>query len=106
MFKAFRLDTDGHLDSFGRSGSTAGRFGVVSGITSDDKGHIFVTDTLRCVIMIFDKNLSFIREFGYRSLGPEGLIAPKDLVMGNNGKIYVTRMGSHGVGTFVVSGDD
>ena len=58
------------MTSFGRPGSAAGRFGVIAGITFDSRGNIFVADRLKCVVMAFDKNFTFLAEFGYR--GPEG----------------------------------
>jgi len=56
---------------------------------SDDEGYIYVADKLRCVVIIFDKEFRFQNEFGHRSLRPGGLIAPNDLEVDTQGRIYV-----------------
>jgi DNA-binding beta-propeller fold protein YncE len=47
LFQAFRYSTDGELTSFGKSGSGKGKFGVASGIATDDQGYVYVSDRLR-----------------------------------------------------------
>jgi hypothetical protein len=106
IFSAFRMDSEGQIESFGVPGDTVGKFGVVSGIASDEEGHIFVADKLRCVILVFDQNLNFVFEFGYRSDHPAGLIAPDSIVIGSNGKMFITRQGEYGVGVFQFEDDN
>jgi hypothetical protein len=92
MFKAFRLSPEGEIASFGKAGSIAGRFGVVAGIASDNRGNILIVDTLRCVVMVFSgEDFSFVTEFGYRGLAPGKLIAPKEVAVDGKGRIYVTQ---------------
>jgi hypothetical protein len=105
LFQAFKLSPDRTLVSFGRRGSAPGRFNVVGGIASDDKGYYYLTDTLRCVVMIFDKDFNFQTEFGYRGLGPGNLIAPKELGVDKAGRVYVNQSRRRGVSVFQVKID-
>ncbi|MDA8173667.1 MAG: hypothetical protein M0018_03640 [Nitrospiraceae bacterium] len=99
-FRAYKVTPDGKASGFGQGGDGPGKFGVVSGIAVDSKGYIYVSDRLRCVVMIFDKNLDFVKEFGFRSYGPGGLIVPDDMVIGKDGTLYVSQGGDRGVDVF------
>jgi DNA-binding beta-propeller fold protein YncE len=103
LFTAFRLNTDGTLENFGRAGSGPGKFGVVAGIAADRDGDIYVTDRLRSVVMIFDKSFNFLGEFGYRGNAPGNLTVPNDIVLGNNGKVYVSQGAGQGVSCYRIS---
>ncbi len=100
LFRAYRITPDGKAVSFGRGGSGPGRFGVAAGIAVDDNGFIYVTDRLRCCVLVFDKDLNFRTEFGYRGYGPGSLIVPSDVVTGPGGRIYVSQAGNRGVSVF------
>ncbi len=102
LFSAFRLSPDGELQRFGRPGSASGKFGVVGGITSDDIGHIYVSDRLRNVVLIFNKNLHFLAEFGYSGWPRSNLVAPNDLAIDRNGRLYVAQAANRGVSVFKV----
>ena len=102
LFQAYKLSPDRTFVSFGRRGSAPGRFNVVGGITADDKGNYYLTDTLRCVVMIFDKDFNFQTEFGYRGFGPGNLIAPKDLGVDSAGRVYVNQSRRRGVSVFKI----
>ena len=99
-FRAYKVTPDGKVYGFGHGGDGPGAFGVVSGIAVDDKGYIYVADRLRCVILIFRKNLQFLREFGNRSYAAGGLIVPTDLVVARDGTLYVSEGGNSGVDVF------
>ncbi len=90
LFSAFSYVPDlGELAVFGAAGSGPGKFGVVAGITTDGKGNIYVSDRLRSVVMIFNSNLEFQTEFGFRGLNRGNLIVPDDLVVdGRRGYVY------------------
>jgi len=103
LFQAFRLSPDGTIKPFGRSGGGPGTFGVVAGIVSDDKGFIYITDRLRCVVMVFDNDLEFVTEFGFRGYGPGNLIVPDDIDVDRAGRVYVSQAGGRGVSVFSVS---
>ncbi len=104
-FKAFKMTPAGKISSFGQGGDGPGKFGVASGIAVDKKGYIYVTDKLRCAVLIFDKNLTFVREFGYRGYGMGGLIVPTDLVIDREGTLYVAQGGNRGVDVFKMGYD-
>lgn len=105
LFQAYKLSPDRKIVSFGQRGSAPGRFNIVGGIASDDKGYLYLTDTLRCVVMVFDKDFKFLKEFGYRGFGPENLIAPMELSVDNSGRIYVSQSARRGVSVFQVKID-
>ncbi len=99
-FKAFVLSPDGAIASFGRPGSVPGSFGIASGIAADGHGHIFVADRLRGVVLVFDDKMQFVTEFGDGTNGHLVLMTPRDLVSGDNGKVYVTQGRQIGVAVF------
>jgi DNA-binding beta-propeller fold protein YncE len=106
LFTACVVSQDGKLKSFGVRGSAPGKFNVVSAIVADDKGYYYIADTLRCVVMVFDKEFKFQTEFGYRGFDPGNLIAPSDLAVDNTGKVYVTQGRRRGVSVYRVSMGD
>jgi DNA-binding beta-propeller fold protein YncE len=102
MFKAFRFSPDGQLAAFGSAGNLPGRFNLVSGIVTDDKGNIYVTDILRCTVSVFDKEFKFQAQLSQRGLGPGDLIAPSELVIDKSGKLYVSQSRNRGISVFRV----
>lgn len=104
QFKAYVVSPDGKLAaSFGKAGSAPGRFGIVSGIARDDQGNYLVVERLRSVVMIFDKEFRFLKEFGYRGEKPDNLIRPNQVAVGNAGKLFVTQVRNRGVSVFSVT---
>jgi len=71
----------------------------VAGIATDDSGNIYIADTLKSVVMIFDKDFKFIMELGYRGEKPGNLIAPRNMIV-NNGNIYVSQSRKRGVSVY------
>jgi len=102
LFSAFRLSPGGELMEFGRAGSGPGKFGVVSGITVDEMGYIYVADRLRSVVLVFDPSFKFQTEFGYRGDRPSSLMVPDDLAIDREGNIYVGQAANRGVSVFRV----
>jgi hypothetical protein len=100
----FRLRPDGQLDYFGKAGSSPGQFGVVSGVAIDEQGYIYVSDRLRCVVMVFDKDFNFVNEFGYRGYGPSNLIVPSDVAVAN-GNIFVSQAAYRGVSCYRITSE-
>ena len=104
FFRAYVLAPDGKLRQFGQKGSSPGRFGTAAGIAADADGHVYVADTLRSAVLVFDAaDFRFVGEFGGRG-GPGGLVAPLD-VAASGGKVYVTQSVG-GIKVFGVQFDD
>jgi hypothetical protein len=106
LFSAFKLPPRGDLMRFGKSGSAMGKFGVAAGIATDDMGYIYVSDRLRSVVLVFDRDLRFQTEFGYRGDQPSNLIVPDDLAVDSRGNVYVGQAANRGVSVFEVVHQD
>jgi hypothetical protein len=100
LFSAYRLYPDGNVSSFGKPGSAPGRFNIVGGIVLDDKGNYLVVDRLKCTVMVFDRNYNFLTQFGFRGFKPGNLIAPDDIAIDSDGRVYVTQNGRRGVSVY------
>lgn len=101
LFAAYVIGPSGELRSFGSKGSVPGKFNVAGGIAVDERGFIYVTDTLRAVVIAFDPQLRFVAEFGGRGLEPGRLVAPLE-VAAANGRVYVSQNRKRGVSVFGV----
>lgn len=101
--RAFILTKDKKVISFGKRGSAPGRFGIPTGIARDNEGNIYVSDKLRSCILVFDKELRFLREFGFRGFRPDNLIVPGLLAIDNKGRLYVTQLRKRGISVFKVA---
>lgn len=105
LFKVFKITPDRKMTFFGKPGGAPGRFGIVAGIITDNKGNYVVVDKLKCAVIVFDKNLNFVTEFGYRGPQPDNLIAPNDIAIDKDDKIYVTQSRKRGVSVFRLTYD-
>ena len=103
LFSVYRVSAAGKVEVFGEAGSSPGKFSIVSGVAVDNDGHIYLSDRNRSVVMIYSPELKFLHEFGYRGIGPAGLIVPRDLGVDGNGTVYVSQMGSRGIKAFRAS---
>jgi len=104
LHKVFVVSPDGKVTaSFGKAGSAPGLFGIVGGIAKDDWGNYLVVERLRSVVMVFDKEFQFLKEFGYRGDKPGNLMRPNEVVVGKAGKIFVNQLRSRGVSVFSVT---
>jgi hypothetical protein len=101
--KACKLSPDGTVAMFGKRGSAPGKFGVPSGIVADKSGNYLVSDKLRCVILVFDSDFKFVKEFGYPGKKPDRLLGPSVMAFGAEGKLYVGQLGKRGVNVYRVS---
>jgi hypothetical protein len=97
---AFKLTPDLRLFLISRRGSGAGKFGIPSSISVDSKGNYLVSDLLRHAVMIFDKDLNYIDEFGGRYKGDFSIIAPRNIIIDKNDRIYVSQTDGMGVSVF------
>ncbi len=103
LFRAFRLSPDEKITAFGMPGSGPGKFGIASGITTDERGYIYVSDRLRCVVLVFGNSLQFQMEFGYRGYGKGNLIVPGSLAVDAEGRLYVSQAANRGVSVFRIT---
>jgi hypothetical protein len=101
-FTAHVVSPRGEIRTFGSAGSTPGRFNIVGGIASDQAGNLFVTDVLRSVVMVFDRKLEFLHEFGHRGSDEAGLNGPRDVVAAG-GRVFVSQNARRGVSVFRIS---
>ncbi len=93
----------GEVRTFGEPGSRPGKFGLAGPLAVDDAGNIFVGDLLRSVVLVFSRDLEFIREFGGYGLGEKNLIRPSSLAVSPGGKLFVSQMRQAGVSVYRVS---
>ena len=100
LFRAYKISPDRKVSYFGKAGSTPGRFNIVAGIASDSKGNILVVDKLKCSVMVYDKNFNFLNQFSSRGWKPGFLIAPEDVAVDNQDRVYVTQAGNKGISVF------
>ena len=105
LFSAYRLSPDGALASFGQPGSSPGKFNIVGGIAADRHGNYLVTDVLKSVIMVFDQDFRFVKQFSTYGTGPGELIGPKDLYIDTRDRLYVTQGRKRGVSVFRLAYD-
>jgi hypothetical protein len=104
LFRVYKYSPDGTLNWFGKAGSSAGRFGIISGIAVDSRGNVLVSDKLRSVVMVFDRDFKFVTEFGDRGVRPENLFVPDNLAIDRQDRLYVSQGRKRGVSVFALAG--
>jgi DNA-binding beta-propeller fold protein YncE len=105
LARVYRLSSEGTLQSFGRRGSTPGKFGVPADVIMDATGkYLLVADILRCVVLVFDKGFQFQTEFGLRGYKPSNLIGPMYMAVDGDNRIYVSQLRNRGVNVYQLSG--
>ena len=104
LFVAYRMSLDHKVESFGSPGNLAGKFNVVAGIASDDKGYIYVADILKSVIMVYDKDFNFQMMFGHRSKERGSVDSPQQVEMMKD-KLIVNQARNKGVSVFRIQYD-
>lgn len=103
LFKVYVVAPDGTTRAFGKVGSAAGNFGIVAGVAWDRNGNIVVSDRLRNVVMIFDEQFRFVREFGQNGVAKNQVARPGGLAVGTGGKLYVSQLGNRGIAVFAMN---
>jgi hypothetical protein len=103
LFRAYKISTDRNVAYFGKPGGGPGRFNIVAGIVTDSRGNILVVDKLKCAVMVYDKNFNFLNQFSSRGWAPGFLIAPEDIVIDNQDRVYVTQAGNKGISVFKIT---
>lgn len=103
FFQAYKLTPDRKLSSWGAPGGAPGKFNVVTDIATDDKGNIYVVDTLKAAVQVFDKDFHFVTQFGGRGWDPGDLIAPQGIVIDSKGMAYVSQSANRGVNVYKIT---
>jgi DNA-binding beta-propeller fold protein YncE len=101
LFSAYVMTPAGEVRGFGQKGSAPGKFNIVAGISRDDAGFLYVVDILKSAVLVFDAELRFVKEFGYRGGHAGSLRAPEDVVAAG-GRLYVSNRARKGVSVFRV----
>lgn len=105
LARVYQVSGEGTLRSFGMRGSTAGKFGVPADVITDATGkYLLVADTLRCVVLVFDKDFRFLTEFGLRGYKPSNLIGPMYMTVDSKNRVYVSQLRNRGVNVYQLSG--
>jgi hypothetical protein len=103
LFKACVLSPDGKLEWFGKPGSTPGKFNIAGGIVKDSKGNILVVDRLKSTVMIFNKNYEYLTQFGFRGGRRDNLVAPDDMAIDKNDRVYITQGRKRGINVYALA---
>jgi sugar lactone lactonase YvrE len=102
QFRVHAIDPDGAVRSFGKTGSAAGNFGVLSDVVLDRDGNIFVSDRQRSVVMVFTHEFRFLREFG-QTMGREWLARPGAMALDPSGRLYVSQARNRGIAVYAIA---
>ncbi len=102
--RVYRVSLDGKMQAFGRRGSSPGKFGVPGDVVADASGkYLLITDILRCVVLVFDKDFQFQTEFGLRGYRPHNLIGPLYMAVDGKNRVYVSQLRNRGVNVYQFS---
>jgi hypothetical protein len=102
LFRAYKISPDRKITYFGKPGGAPGRFNIVAGIATDRRGNILVVDKLKCAVMVYDKDFKFLTQFASRGWRPGFLIAPEDIAVDSQDRVYVTQAGKKGISVFKI----
>ena len=103
LFRAYKISPERRVSYFGKPGGSPGRFNIVAGIVTDKRGNILVVDKLKCAVMVYDKNFNFLVQFSSRGWKPGFLIAPEDIAVDSQDRVYVTQAGKKGISVFKIT---
>lgn len=87
--KVFDLDTLKNTGTIGKRGKEEGEFNFPSHLGIDNKGNLYVVDTMNGRLQILDKEGKFIRAFGQFGDAPGMFARPKGVAVDSEGHIYV-----------------
>lgn len=101
---AYRLPPGSdEAQEFGLPGSGPGKLSVPQGIAPGPDGLIYIADVLKNTVLVFDKNLAFVLEFGGCSGRRGGLCSPVNLASTyNDCLLFVSQRGKEGISAFRV----
>ncbi len=102
--RIFVVDKTGRVQRFGPSGEiehlwgmpdNADDVGKPSGICVDAAGRVFVADTHRHRVVVFDRDGGELFRFGEHGMGPGQFLLPTDVAVDSEGFIYVSEYGGN-----------
>jgi hypothetical protein len=102
-FGVYVMAPDGKVTRFGEAGSRPGNFNVVGAVATDASGNIFVADSLRSTVQVFDSEFRFVTEFGGYGLADGKFVIPTDLAVSASGRLFVSQMRNRGVAVFTLA---
>lgn len=70
-------------------------FGAASSLTAADNGELFVLDTRKFRVLVFDQKGTFLRSFGRQGKGPGEFDEPMACTMDTDGNLLIFDTGSH-----------
>ncbi len=104
LARVYRVSVDGTLRSFGQRGSSPGKFGVPGDVVVDATGkYLLVADTLRCAVLVFDRDFRFVTEFGLRGFKPANLVGPMYMAVDSKNRVYVSQLRNRGVNVYQIA---
>lgn len=101
LFRAFVVSLSGQVRSFGRPGSAPGHFGIVAGIGADPGGRYYVVDNLKGAVIVFDRDLKLVGQFGARGSRKDQLQGPTSVAVAGD-RVFVSQNGARGVAVYQV----
>ena len=105
LARVYQVSPEGTLRSFGKRGSSPGKFGVPGGVIADASGkYLLVADTLRCVVLVFDRDFKFVTEFGVRGYKPGNLVGPMYMAVDGKNRVYISQLRNRGVNVYQIAG--
>lgn len=93
------------LRTWGEKGTGDGQFKLheFSSLAVDEKGYVFVVDTLNNRIQVFDTAGKFITKFGEKGFGGTGRYTSPNCVEVRKGKLYVADSSGHEIEIYKIN---
>ncbi len=104
MIRLFDLDGN-YVKAFGGSGSEEGKFFFPTYLALDDKGNLYVTDTMNARVQVFDPEGRHLKTFGQRGDAFGMFDKPKGVAVDAFGNVYVVDSGWSNIQIFNQRGD-
>ncbi|MBI5491782.1 MAG: SMP-30/gluconolactonase/LRE family protein [Deltaproteobacteria bacterium] len=98
--RVFDLESLKQIKTMGKRGREEGEFNYPSHIAVDNKGNLYVVDTMNGRIQIFDSEGKFVKAFGKFGDAPGLFARPKGIGVDSEGHIYVVDAAFNNVQVF------